>query len=303
MGSSLSANRRAARGGARRFTLRGRPRNAPCPALQRADAIGERALGSSRPRRRGWRRAVGPAGGRRCRAGLEDRSDRRLRALERGGEPRDLDRNVVDALAQHGVLFAFVGDRVLNVALEAGELALQPVALLVRALELALDQAFLGGQCLGCRPIGLRFGRSRDELTLELADAVAELLDPAALFAEVLVQRGGLAGLPAETIAPGGDLTLVALDLVVQDFGLRAQGGEFDTLAFGAHRAVVELGGELGKLLLRARQRVRGPLLRARLVGKRRLEGAQVLGQVPFPRFERQHRRGLLAELEFEAAD
>src|SRR5262245_24046494 len=285
MGSSLSANRRAARGGARRFTLRGRPRNAPCPALQRADAIGERALGSSRSRRRGWSRAVGPAGRRRRRAGLEDRSDRRIRALERGGEPRDLGRNVVDALAQHGVLFAFVGGRVLNVAFDAGGLALQPVALLVRALELALDQAFLGGQRLGCRPIGLRFGRSRDELTLELADAVAELIDPAALLAEVLVQRGGLGGLLAKTIAQVRDLLLVALDLVVQDFGLRAQGGELDALAFGAHRAVMELGGELGELRLRVRQRVLRPLLRVRLVGKRRFKPAQVLGQLLFPRF------------------
>src|SRR5262245_28448402 len=253
MGSSLSALRRAARGSARRrFALRGRPRTAGCPALQRADAIGERALGRSRSRRRGWRRAVGAAGGRR-RAGLENRADRRIRALERGGEPRDLGRNVVDTLAQHGVLFALVGDRVLNVALDPGELALQPVALLVRALELALDQAFLGGQRLGCRPIGLRFGRSRDQLTLELADAVAELLDSAALLAEVLVQRGGFAGLPAETIAQVGDFLLVALDLVVQDFGLGAQGGELDALAFGAHRAVMELGGELGELRLRVR--------------------------------------------------
>ena len=46
-GVKLSALRRAARGGARRFAFRGRPCDAGCPALQRADAIGERALGSA----------------------------------------------------------------------------------------------------------------------------------------------------------------------------------------------------------------------------------------------------------------
>src|SRR5215216_475319 len=123
--------------------------------LQGADAIRKAALGildgdhGRILRACHWRRAVG--GGLSARRGRlgQNGIDRRIRALQRGSEPRDLGRDVIDAFAQQRILDPLGRPRRLSLALHGCQFALQLCPLFARALELALDERLVGAQRFG----------------------------------------------------------------------------------------------------------------------------------------------------------
>src|SRR5262249_48689507 len=115
--------------------------NARCTRLQGTDAVGERAFGFGGSRGDGRERSI--AGGR-CRSRcIENCFDRRVRALERGGQPSGLPGPPVGVLAPHRGFPSLAFSRVFGVAFHRRDLALQLVTLILGTLKLGLDQRLL----------------------------------------------------------------------------------------------------------------------------------------------------------------
>ncbi len=161
----------------------------------------------------------------------------------------------------------------------------------------------LRGELLNAAAEDLRFRRLRGELVVELADAIGQIVGAPALLGKLLFRRLELGGLAVEVIPQRLSLFLVAVDLALQRLGLRAQRHQLHALAARRDGGVVEVGGDLDELGPRARERALRFLERDRLGGELGLRGLQVVGELLFLGFERKQRGGLLAELEFEAAD
>src|SRR6185503_3747732 len=154
------------------------------------DRHGDVAVHGDRRARRGDRTVPRALGG-------EDGVDRRVRALERRGEPRDFRRHVVDALAQQRVLDALVRPGLFRLALYVGEVAGDAVAIFLGVLE-------LGGE-LGV--LGLELLRRRGRTAVELGDRRAQIgfrllrgLDLAADLAQLEVALGQETGLLGQAV-------------------------------------------------------------------------------------------------------
>ena len=86
------------------------------------------------------------------------------------------------------------------------------------------------------------FGGLRDQRAFELADAVAKLLDLAALVVELGGRVAGVLALAVEPVADLAGFLLVFVDAVLERIDLGAQRHDLDALAVGMDRALVEIG-------------------------------------------------------------
>ncbi len=135
-------------------------------------------------------------------------------------------------------------------------------------LELAVLEFALGQQlALGRKPpleVGdavaehLGFLDLGDELAVEIGDALAQILDPAARVGEVARRGLRLVALLGEAGFGRGELLGGVADAGLQLLDLGPHRDQFDLAAVGGHRAVVECGVDLAELALLVGQRLLG---------------------------------------------
>ena len=149
----------------------------------------------------------------------------------------------------------------------------------------------------------LEFGFLDDELAFKLADPIAQLLGACAFLGEMAAQSLRLTRFVAQSFLEQLAFPFIAFDLSLQRLGLRAQCDELDALAVCRAGTFVNIRRELSNFCLGIGQRALRLLMSFCLCRKLGAEALQLLGQLPFLRLERKHRRGFFAKLQLEPPD
>jgi hypothetical protein len=143
----------------------------------------------------------------------------------------------------------------------------------------------------------------RDELPLELGDAAVHGLALGELVVQMLAGRDRRGGVALDAVVELAHLLLVALDLALEDLGLRAQCDKLDPLAVGCDRVLVEVGGGLGKLFLGGGKLGLGLRQETQAGIDVVVLGLEGVFKLFLPSLERKHGGGLFPKLELEAPD
>src|SRR6185312_12540755 len=216
-----------------------------------ADAVGEIAVARRALAARA--RGAGGGSGQAVRSlARQHRLDRRVRAFQRRGEPRDFRSDVVDALAQERVFDPLGGPSLFGFALDGGEIARQPVSLVGGAGELGFQPRLFTLEPIGRRRRasferddrgaqfafdGARHGQLVAQvldLDLALRQQLRLLLERALHLAGAAPEHVGFRRLRGQALLELGHAARQALDLAAFLIQFLGGGAQLDALSLAA---------------------------------------------------------------------
>src|SRR4030095_563776 len=142
-----------------------------------------------------------------------------------------------------------------------------------------------------------------DQLPVEIGDALAQIFDAAARFAQFVRRALGIGALLGEASLRRRKFLFGVADAALQLFDLRAHRDQLDLAAVRRHRTIIQFLIDPGELGLLVGQRLFGVAQQFGLGREFLFGGAQLLLHRLLARLERKDRGVLFAELDLHAVD